>query len=581
MESMPSSTPSLQMPDKVEDRGGASPLGLAPSALCLRLGSLAVLLLGFVWLVLGLESSGTPGWDETGHCFTGLRLGVALRTFDLQAFWAEFLRPDFYTPLGRLGMGLGFLFSDSFMAPRVATLVAWFVTIGLAGLLARRVAGSAAADSAMFWTVLGGTTCYLGTDYSRAAYQEPWSALATVASVLMYLHARDRGTRLAAFACGLLLGAGLLVKYTYSLYVIGAVGLSGLWDLARRPAGVRPGLLAAWCAVGLVLVLLWWFVLPLPGGLDMGRQHWGAFVEYLRKASDLPSVGPWTLLIYWPFKACMTLLVFALQVAGLVWGLRRWHEPGARLCAILALVSALGYIAYPFRIDRFLVPNIFGAWVLAGALLARLQQRAPARVRPGVGVLLVGASWLTLGAGVEWVLPLVPDVPAEARPTAAAQVRTWTNPFLARRAPAVGPAGLEAVLDVPAEHFEPQMPFAWIGGTGTELPRHLVAWRMFQRHGDERTLHLAWRPGDDLWEDPGFDPASFQKWVRRFVQVGVLDPPDPKGRPRPFEVQFAEWMDLNPEFEETARSQVELEVRPGELQDFTVKIYRRRSSGER
>lgn len=567
MESAPSPAPLLPRSGKAEGSPASRPL---------RLASLLVLLVGFAWLAAGLGSSGTPGWDETGHCFTALRLGVALRTFDMHAFWAEFLRPDYYTPLGRLGMGLGFLFSDSFAAPRVATLVAWFVTIGLAGLLARRVAGAEAADSAMFWTVLGGTTCYLGADYCRAAYQEPWSALATVASVMMYLRARDRGTRLAALACGLLLGAGILVKYTYALYAIGAVGLSGLWDMARRPAGVRPGLLAAWCAIGLGASLFWWFVLPLPGGFETGRQHWDAFIEYLSKATDLSSVSAWSILIYWPFKACMTLLVFGLQVAGLVWGVRRWHEPGARLCAILALVSALGYVAYPFRIDRFLVPNIFGAWVLAGALLARLQQRAQPRLRPALGVAFVGASWLTIGTGVELVLPLVPDVQLENRAGAAAEVRSWSNPFLPREAPAVGPPGLEAVLDVPAEHFQPHVPFAWIGGTGTELPRHLVAWRMFQRHGDERTLHLRWRPGDDLWEDPGFDPAAFQAWVKGFAQVGVLDPPDPKGRPRPFEVQFAEWMGLNPDFEEVARSKVELEVRPGETLPFTVKVYRRK-----
>ncbi|MED6334912.1 MAG: hypothetical protein VYE81_05885, partial [Planctomycetota bacterium] len=201
MESAPSPAPLLSQSGKAE---------VSPASRPLRIASLLVLLAGFAWLVGGLGSSGTPGWDETRNCFTALRLGVALRTFDMNAFWAEFLRPDYYTPLGSLGMAPGFLFSDSFTAPRVATLVAWFLTIGLAGLLARRVAGAEAADSAMFWTVLGGTTCYLGADYSRAAYSEPWSALVTVASVMMYLRARDRGTHLAAFACGLLLGAGVL-----------------------------------------------------------------------------------------------------------------------------------------------------------------------------------------------------------------------------------------------------------------------------------------------------------------------------------------------------------------------------------
>jgi len=555
------------------------------SSLALRLGAALVLVLGFVRLLAGLDTAGTPGWDETGHCFTALRLGVALRTLELDAFWSEFLRTDYYTPLGRLGMGLGFLFSDAFAAPRIATLAAWFLTIALAGLVARRVAGKEGADAAMFWTVLGGTCCYLGTDYSRAAYQEPWSALATVSAVLAYLRAREGGTRRWALVCGLLLGAGVLVKYTYALYVIGAVGLSGLWDMLapragrsgpafRVPAGARPERLALWCAVGLGSVLVWWFVLPYPGDRELGGKHWDAFVEYLRKAKDLSSLGPLSILLIWPFKAAGSPLVFALQVAGIGWGFARWQNAGARLCALLAFVSALGYVVYPFRIDRFLLPNLFGAWVLAAVLVVRLQGRFAPAVRPALGAGLIALVALTPTLGIRAFLSLVPDIKAEAVEAVVAEARAWRNPFRERPAPAVGPPGMEAVLDVPGSRFHPAAPFGWIGGTGTELPRLLVAWRVFQEHGDPRTLHLDWRPGDDLWDGPE-DPGEFRLWVRRFVQVGVLDPPDPKNRARPFEEKLVEWMAINPDFKEFAREEVQLEVRPGETMTFTVTLYLR------
>lgn len=557
------------------------------SSLALRVGAVLVLVLAFVRLVAGLETAGTPGWDEAGHCFAALRLGVALRTFELGAFWTEFLRSDYYTPLGRLGMGLGFLFSDAFAAPRIATLAAWFLTIGLAGLVARRVARDAGvdADAAMFWTVLGGTCCYLGTDYSRAAYQEPWSALATVSSVLAYLRAREGGTRRWALLCGLLLGAGVLVKYTYALYVIGAVGLSGLWDIfaprlgRSRPAftvpeGARPVRLALWCAVGLGAVLVWWFVLPFPGSREIGRAHWWSFIEYLRKAKDLPSTGPWTVLLYWPFKAAGSPVVFALHLAGIAWGFARWRSAGARLCALLAFVSALGYVVYPFRIDRFLLPNLFGAWVLAAVLVVHLQGRFAPRLRPVLGAALVGLVALTPTLGIRAFLRLIPDVKDEAAEVVVRQARTWSNPFRDRLAPAVGPVGMEAVLDVPGAQFHPAASFGWIGGTGTELPRTLIGWRMFQEHGDVRTLYLDWRPGDDLWSGPE-DPGEFRLWVRRFIQVGVLDPPDPKDRARPFEQKLVEWMAINPDFQEYSREEVELEVRPGETREFTVTLYLR------
>ncbi len=553
----------------------ATPLPVRPSsAFLLRSASALLLVLALVLLLSGLDSVGTPGWDETGHCFTALRLGVALRGLDAHAFWHEFLRPDYYTPLGRLGMGLGFLFSDGFAAPRAATVAAWILTIALAGILARRVAGPERADSAMLWTVLGGVSSYLGTEYCRCAYQEPWSALGLVLVVLVYLRARDGCGRGAAFAVGLLLGAGLLIKYTYALYGIGAIGLSGLFEIALRPEGTRPLRLAGWCAFGLAVVLAWWFVWPLPGGRELGRLHAEAFLEYLRKAGKLSSVGPLSLLVYGPFKACSGLLIFGLQVAGIVWGWRRWREGGPRLCAILATVSWVGYLAYPFRIDRFLLPCLFGAWVLAGALLARLQGRLPRAWRlPAGGAFLVAAA-LTAGRGSALLLPLVPDVAPEARPAVQATILGWRNPFRRRSGPATGPPGLERVLEVAADTLDPARPFGWIGGTGTELPRNLIAWALFQRHGDRRSLHLPWRPGDDLWEDPHFDPPAFQAWVRHFPQVGVLDPPDPKARPRPFEVQLAEWMALDPDFELVHEEELRIEVAPGNRQPFRVRIYR-------
>lgn len=555
------------------------------SELALRGAAVALLLGGFVWLLAGLDSAGTPGWDETGHTFSALRMGVALRTLDGSALREEFLRPDFYTPLGRLGMSLGFLFGEGFDAPRIATAAAWFLAIGLAGILARRVAGRGAADAATFWTVLAGVTSYLGIDYSRAAFQEAWSALMTVAAVLVYLRARDRGSAPGAFACGLLLGAAVLVKYTYAIYLIGAVGLSGLWDLARRPPNVRPGRLLAGGAAGLALVLLWWFVLPLPAGPAVGREHWQSFLEYLSKAKSLSSVGPASILIYWPFKACTGLVVFGLQVAGLVWGFSRWREPGARLCSTLVLVSALGFVVYPFRIDRFLLPNLFGAWVLSGALVARAQGSLAPRIRPAVGAVLVAGAWLTAGVGARPIARFVlarehPDVEVTEAGVDGVEreIESWRNPYRERPAPATGPPGTRQVLQVAATHLDPRRNFAWIGGTGTELPLQLLQWGLFRVHGDVRSLYPPRREEDSLMMDErfeAFDEARFRRWVSHFPQVGVLDPPDPKLRPRPFEVRFAEWMGRHPGFTQEVAAPVELEVR-GEARPFEVRIYRRR-----
>jgi 4-amino-4-deoxy-L-arabinose transferase-like glycosyltransferase len=561
----------------------------------LRLSAGALLVGCFVALVAGLASAGTPGSDESLNAFTALRLGTALSALDLGAFWTEFHRPDYYPPLGRLGMALGFLFGAGFTAPRVATAVAWFLTIGLAALLARRVAGARAADAASFWTVAGGVTCYLGIDYARGAYSEPWSALSTIASVLLYLRARDTRSRAWALACGLSLGGALLVKYTYGLYIVGAVGLSGLWDLWRRPRDVRPGLLAGWCALGMLAVLLWWFVLPLPKGFGVGQAHWRTFIEYLDKAKNLSTLGPGALLVFWPYKGCLSPLVFLLQLAGIAWGLLRWRHPAERMCAILAVVGPLGYVAYPFRIDRFLMPTFFAAWVLAAAVVARAQGRLAPGVRPLAGAALVLLAWATLGAGARFVYAHVPvaevrdperaaALPAWHRPYQVvpdvdaaldASTRLWRNPYRPRAGPATGPGGLELVLHVLAANVRATEPFAWIGGTGTELPYALLDWSVYRAQRDRAALYYARDPAAYFWEDPGFDEAAFRAWASTYARVGVLDPPDPKARPRPFEVHYVAWMRAHPGFEEAASLSLELEVRPGDERPFRVVVYRR------
>ena len=534
----------------------------------LRLASGLLLAAGAVGLFLGLPAHRPPGWDATDHAFQALRFAEALRTLDFGGFIAEFHRAEYYAPLGRALLALGFLVGgDGWNAPRGMNCVIWIATIALAGLLARRLARPEGRDAAMLWTVFFGLGGALGVQYARSAFLEPASTLIGVTSVLAYLRARDRGSAPACLAAGLALGAALLVKYTYGLLALGAIGLSWLVDAARREG--HPWRVAGYGSAALGLVLAWWFVLPLPEGLAMGEAHRERFFVYLTKAAILSDPGPGIVPIAWGLMSCVSLLAFALQLAGVGWGFARFRSAPHRVCAVLALAGPLAIAAYAFRIDRFVLPTLFPAWALGGALVASALTRLPRRSRPLAGLALVVAILALRGvgaAGFVRALSATGTLVGEWGPERAAAVReiahVWAWPFDPENAaPAAGPMGTEEVLEVAARHLDPLRPFGWIGGTGTELHRKLVAWSLFRASKDRRTLYLREDVQDYFWEDPGWDEPEFRAWASGFSQVGVLDPPDPRNRPREHEVRYAAWMAAHPGFRVRAESRVDIEQR--------------------
>lgn len=518
----------------------------------LRAATWASLLAGLVALLLGIAHSGTPGWDATGHAFAALRMAQALRDFDLPHFFELFHKADFYPPLGRLGYTLAFLLDgNGFYAPRAANVLAWIASVWLATRISRHLVPDEAKDTAAFFTAVLGLTCWVAIVYSRCAYTEPWSALTNCGTILLYLRARRSGRRIDAALVGVAVGLALLVKYTYGVQLAAAVGLTGLVQLLRpegRAQTIRSGLALV---LGALAVLLWWFVLPLPYGFSTGTEHWSAFRLYLTKAADLPSYGPEFVLVAWPVMSFISLAACALQTAAFVWGAVRWKSEAHRLCLLLGLIGPIAFAAYPFRIDRFLIPALPAGFALAGGLAATLIARCEPRRRLAAGVALLATLVGTAGLGAETLYRLAFPTLPEVLPLAPRQnLDAWRTPYSFRRAPAAGPLGSEEVLEFAAEHLDAKEPFGWIGGTGTEFPLALVQWTLFRASGEEAALWREPDAQDHFWEDPRWDEAGFRAWASRFTQIVTLDPPDPKDRPgRDFERQFVAWMRTNPDFE--------------------------------
>lgn len=540
----------------------------------LRAATLASLLAGLVALLLGIAHSGTPGWDATGHAFAALRMAQALRDFDLPHFFELFNKADFYPPLGRLGYTLAFLFDgNGFYAPRAINAVAWIASIWLATRIARHLVPREAGDTAAFFTAVLGLTCWVGIVYVRCIYTEPWSALANCGTILLYLRARRSGRRRDAALVGLALGLALLVKYTYGLQLAAAVGVAGLIQLLQREGRSETIRGGTALVLGVLAVLLWWFVLPLPYGLPTGTAHRAAFQLYLTKASDLPTYGPEFVLLAWPVMSFISLAACALQLAAFVWGAVRWKSGAHRLCLLLGLIGPIAFAAYPFRIDRFLIPALPAGWALAGGLAGLAIARCAPRARLAAGVALLALLLGTAGLGAESLYRLAfPTLPKVLPAAALENLAAWRSPYAFRRAPVAGPEGTEKVLDFAAEHLDAREPFGWIGGTGTEIPLALVQWTLFRVSGDEAALWREPEAQDHFWQDPDWDEAGFRAWASRFSQVVTLDPPDPRDRKgRDFERQFVAWMSTNPDFEVRARRSVVMDG----SRTHTVTAYRR------
>jgi hypothetical protein len=404
------------------------------------------------------------------------------------------------------------------------------------------------AAAASFFTAVLGLTCWVGAVYARCTYTEPWSALANCAAILLYLRARSSGRARDAALVGAALGLALLVKYTYGLQLAAAIGVTGLVQLLvreRRAETIRGG---SALLLGLAAVLAWWFLLPLPYGFPTGQAHAKAFGLYLTKAADLPTLGPEFVLVAWPLMSFLSFAAVLLQLAAFAWGAVRWRSEAHRLCLLLGVIGPIAFAAYPFRIDRFLIPALPAGWALAGGLAAAAIARFSPRLRLAAGAALLLLLVGTAGLGAERVLRLAfPDLPAPIPAATAANLAAWRNPYAFRTAPGGGPEGTEAVLRFAVSHLDAREPFAWIGGTGTEIPLALVQWTLFAASGETAALWREPDAQDHFWQDPGWSEADFRAWAARFPQLVTLDPPDPRDRAgREFERAFVAWMRAGP-----------------------------------
>lgn len=559
------------------------------SSRCLRLATALLLVAYLVVLLAGLPELGVPGSDESAHGFQALRFATALRAGDLEAFGRELVRPATYPPFGRLALALGFLFGDvGFAAPRVTSCLAFVATLWLATRLVRRLVDAEDVALAEFVTVLLCGLSWLSVQYARTAFLETWCGFAFALGALLLVRATEAPSRTRIALCGAFVGCELLVKYSYGFVflvaVVCALAPARLRFPAFGPVALRAGVgreseqfgwlrFGAWLGGGAAAIWVWWFVLPWPGDRELGAAHRSIFVDYLTGVASLEGLRVQDLAILWPFAGSHSLIAFGVQCLGIACACGALGTFAPRLLFALALSGPIGFCAYPYRIERFLVPTLFAGAVLGGAVAAAWLGRLRPRTRALVGGGLVCACVATPVLG-RWsvVAAIRNDLRGPAEVAAvSASVERWNYPFARLAAPSAGPPGIERLLARAVPHLEVRRPFVWIGGGGAELSPWLLRWSAFQ-FAPEREA-LAWEAPEAVqWTDPGWDRATFESWAATFEQVVTMDPTDLRGRrTHPYETSWVRWMADHPSF----RIEASEVVRMDNGREHAILFYRR------
>lgn len=517
---------------------------------------LLAIVLALAWTI-PLSSAQSWGWDESMNVeLPAARMVVAAELGRvgeaLQALLDCTRYPFVYPVVLALVQGV---FGISEQAGRVVGTLTWCATLFGLFLLGQELARLLYRDSASktrSWAYLPWFSMALGAlsplalSYAGTLFLEVPFTCAAVFTLRAWLRrrgdldARTQARRdLAAgawiavmfftkFNYGLMLGAGLVLDWIAEC--IGAARRSEF--RAQMPRTLR-------LAAVPIIAWSWWFVLPLPGGLEMGRVHREEFIGFLTGnrfvGLDATPFGYKVLNAAGYFAWNPRLML--LQVVLILASLRLISLPAVR-CLWFVLVSMwLSVCMHPFHLDRFLIPGGAPFWPLAACGAVSLMPASlPARIVSLASALVLVAIpvddtlWLADRVG------LGQQEPAK-RAYLAAVLASWHDLSGTRAFKTAGLSRAEAdeFLDAIAAQVKPNESLAWFG-LSTELSPSAIHIGLLQRGGSrERFLREATRPIDVAYfhHDPAWSDAELERFARGFDVIFLaesvdVDPVDKK-----------------------------------------------------
>lgn len=440
------------------------------------------------------------------------------------------------------------------LACRMSGRVCWAIALFAIFLVAREVANALARERSK--TISADNSCASWTPWiamvlaalSPAALafsgtlflEVPFTAVAMFAT-FAWLRRRPLGYECHPgrdVIAGAALALALFTKFNYG----GMLAAGCAFDLMLEGVqAIRDNALKAWLTSAAriasvpLATCLWWFVLPLPGGLEIAASHRASFFGFLAGNQQVSRV-PFALRLFdWSagiFASPRALLV-ALLAAMLA--LRFVRVRALRTLLILGLLCTLPVALHPFHMDRLVLPGAPYLWVLAAVGMGSLLPRARlARVALLAALLLVCLVRTDIDSQrlMDWVSP-----PPDASPELAA----YRNSMLAekislapgRRLPTAGLERSEsdAACDAFAKEAGSELRIGWLAAV-EKLPPAALQVGMLSRGGPKaRFLEdiASSMPFGVDGTDPSWDKARLVAATKSFDVIFTTDPPQAFG----------------------------------------------------
>lgn len=509
----------------------------------MRSAALVCALLALVW-VLPMSASLAWGWDETMHvALPAWRLSGAFKTVDFVRFFDALHACDRYPFVYPLLVAFEqSLFGVSEHGVRVLGTLLWCATLLVIFAATRRAEPDRGQAACFAFTLAAASPLALG--FAGTAMLETPSSFVGALALASWLRRRDealdaerRGSR--DRSAGFWLAIAFFTKFNYGVLLWAGLALDEALELlARRRRGeLRAAFASTKCTMFWPLVLLaWWFVLPLPGGFGLGAEHRVAFLEWLMgNQEEAPTSWRIKLLNAAAFFAPnpRTLLVIVIGALGTLPLLSR---PAVRAAWCVFLALGAGVLLHRFHLPRFLIPLGPALWLLSGVGWARLLSRERLLRWPAVA-LLFAACVIAPGRDTRWLADSLGFFSDDPR------VRAYQEAELASQRDLSGSRRLRSLgLDAPtsARFFEliaaqvgRSERVGWIDLTEEVSPAGLQ-YGLARAGQRERRAFAA-----QLWDenylsiggvDPHWSEETLLEWATRYDVVLFSEPHNLRGR---------------------------------------------------
>lgn len=526
---MPNSTPARE--GELAPRHGASRIAAA----------LAVASLAVYW-TLGLHADNAWGWDETMHVGRpAWRMLLAASSGDFAGVSSALHDCDRYPFVFPVVVALWqAIFGATEETARQLSTLVWCAALWGVFLLARAI-GERLDDPQrahrLPWIALAlAATCPLALSFAGTLMLEIPSVCVAVFALRAWV--RRDGSRGRDLAAGAWLCAAFFTKFNYGLLLWSALAIdhamsaASAWNRSKLAPFLRQ---TTWLVLLPALALAWWFLAPLPFGLERAAEHRAAFAEWIAGNQSAPETD-------WKRRALNLAASFAFDprmlavlAIGAVAALRDIGKPAVRSTVLACVVMGVAILAHPFHLPRFLIPIGAALWPLSAIGWSHLLPRS-------LGGYVI--SWFALGCAVGLApgtdtrvlassLGLLSDKP-ETRAYQESVLAGYRDLSASRHIQAAGLAvdDAHAFLDVAAKAIRPDERVAWIDLTEEISPSGLQ-FGLWKR-GGSKARTLAQLPEQNYVSIDGVDPKwtdqQLTEFAGRYDVILFTEPHNLKGK---------------------------------------------------